>query len=332
MKVEDLTGRRFGKLVVKEFYDINQYRVSRWVCECDCGNTVIVRRSSLTSGNTTSCGCKRHDIDDLTGRRFGKLVVLALDHKDERGKTYWLCECDCGNQTVKARNNLIDGNTRSCGCLKYKDMSGMRFGRLTVLDLDHIDYNGIYFWRCRCDCGNETVVRNTSLNNGMTTSCGCYRREMSSQRSMKHGLCDHPLYVVWENMRGRCEHEYDDAWDRYGGRGITVCKEWSKDFKSFYDWSIQNGWEPGLTLDREDNNDGYSPWNCRWVDRTIQANNRRSNRVIEYAGEARTIAEWADILDINYFTLRARINRGYMRDFERYFGFTDPNYIDRPHA
>jgi hypothetical protein len=208
-------------------------------------------------------------------------------------------------------------------------MTGMRFGRLTVVELDHIDYNSIYFWRCVCDCGNEVVVRNTSLNNGMTTSCGCYKRELTAQRMTKHGLCDHPLYAVWEHMRQRCECEYNDFWYRYGGRGIGVCDEWREDFKTFFDWAINNGWEPGLTLDRRDNNEGYYPWNCRWVDRVVQANNRCSNRTIEYAGECRTIAQWATIFDVDYFTLRARINRGDMRDFERYFGFADPNFVDR---
>ena len=268
-------------------------------------------------------------IDDLTGRRFGKLVVVELNHLDTRRQTHWLCDCDCGNQTVKSRSNLISGNAKSCGCLRHKDLSGMRFGRLTVLDLEHIDYNSIYFWRCKCDCGNEVIVRNTSLNNGTTTSCGCCRNEETSKRFTKHGLCNHPLYVVWEDMRRRCIREYDCAWRRYGGRGITVCDEWSHDFKPFYDWAIENGWKPGLSIDRKNNDEGYSPWNCHWVDKVTQANNRSSNKLVEYAGETRTIAEWATILDINYFTLRARINRGDMRDFEKYFTFEDPNYTVR---
>ena len=171
-QIEDLTGRRFGKLVVREFYDISENRSSRWVCDCDCGNTIVVQRNRLTTGSRTSCGCKQREIDDLTGKKFGKLTVLGLNHKDARGKTYWLCECDCGNQTITGRNHLIGGTTKSCGCLKHRDLSGMRFGRLTVLELDHIDYNNIYFWKCACDCGNEIVVRNTSLNNGtsMVTS------------------------------------------------------------------------------------------------------------------------------------------------------------------
>jgi hypothetical protein len=126
-------------------------------------------------------------------------------------------------------------------------------------------------------------------------------------------------------MRQRCGCEYDQAWHRYGGRGITVYDEWDHDFKSFYDWAIENGWEPGLTLDRENNDDGYFPWNCRWVNRVTQANNRSTNRYIRYAGEIKTIAEWAVIFGLNYFTLRARINRGNMRDFEKYFGFVDPD-------
>lgn len=264
-------------------------------------------------------------IEDLTGRRFGRLVVKEFYDMDERHCSLWLCECDCGNQIVVRRSNLISGSTKSCGCIRREDLTGKRFGRLTVLEHDYVDYNGISFWRCICDCGNETVVRSTSLKNGMTKSCGCYRRDQSIQRSTKHGLCDHPLYIVWTDMKRRCHNENEPCWYRYGGRGITVCDEWINDFKTFYNWAIEHGWESGSTLDRRDNDEGYNPYNCRFVDEVTQANNRSSNRLIKYSNETNTIAEWATIFNINYFTLRARINRGNMRDFEEYFGFVDPN-------
>ena len=323
-RIEDLTGRRFGKVVVKGFHGVNKNRVSQWLCECDCGNEIVVIRNSLISGNTTSCGCKYRSFGDITGKRFGKLTAIEFDHKDANNKSYWLCECDCGNKTIVSRSSLTSERTKSCGCSRRENLSGKKFGRLTVLDLDHTDWNNISFWRCLCDCGNEVVVRSTSLKNGMSKSCGCYKREVTIKRMKKHGLCDHPLYVVWTDMKRRCHNETDPAWVNYGGRGIYVCDEWISDFENFYEWAINNGWEAGLTLDREDNDDGYTPWNCRFVDRRIQSNNRRSNRLIRYGDEIHSVAQWSDILDVDYFRLINRINRGNLCDFEEYFGFADP--------
>lgn len=331
--IEDLTGRRFGKLVVKEFYDIDQYHRSRWLCECDCGGSKIVPRAALMNGNTSSCGCKNYEIDDLSGRRFGKLTVIKHDHTDTKGRTYWLCECDCSehNRVIVSRKHLIDGGTKSCGCLRHEDLTGMRFGYLTVMNLDHIS-NGRAQWRCLCErCGNETVASTTALKCGGSISCGCYKREQLGERSVTHGLTNHPLYTVWCGMKGRCNYEKSTSWHWYGEKGITVYDEWNHNFIAFYNWAIESGWEPGLTIDRKNTNEGYSPWNCRWVDSITQANNRTTNRMIEYAGEAHTMAQWADIFGIKYFTLRARIDRGDMRDFEKYFGFVDPDYTDYSH-
>ena len=327
-RIEDLTGRRFGRLVVREFYDIDKYHRSRWLCECDCGNSKIVPRAALMNGNTSSCGCKSREIDDLTGMRFGKLTVIRHDHTDTKGLTYWLCECDCPehNRVIVSRKHLNDGGTKSCGCLRHDDLTGMQFGFLTVLYLDHIS-KGRAQWRCRCErCGGEAIVSTTSLKNGSAKSCGCYKREQLGERTRTHGLTNHPLYIIWCGMKERCSDENGVSWSYYGEKGISVCDEWKHSFQSFYDWAMENGWECGLTIDRINNDYGYSPWNCQWVNKIAQANNRSNNRLISYAGEVRTIAQWAMLFDINYFTLRAQINRGDMRDFENYFGFADPNY------
>lgn len=326
-RIEDLTGRRFGRLVVREFYDIDHYHRSRWLCECDCGGTKIVPRASLMNGDTTSCGCKNHEFDDLTGQKFGKLTVIDYDHTDTNGRTYWWCECDCPdrNRILVSRKHLIGGGVSSCGCLRHDDLVGERFGYLTVLNLDHVG-NGKAHWRCRCErCGGETVVPTASLKNGTTTSCGCYKRENLGERTRTHGLTNHPLYRVWANMKSRCGYEDNIGWDRYGGRGITVCDEWLHDFKAFHDWAIENGWKPGLTIDRRNNDDGYSPWNCRIADVYTQANNRSNNRIVHYDGEAHTVKQWSDILNVKYATLLSRINRGDLSDFEEYFGFVDPS-------
>ena len=197
---------------------------------------------------------------------------------------------------------------------------GKRFGRLVVIDLDHVTSNHNTYWRCQCDCGNETVVYRGCLASGDVISCGCYRYEHRHEYGRKHGLTGHPLYIVWSGMVQRCANPNSKNYYRYGGRGIRVCDEWRYNFESFYNWAIDNGYSPGLTLDREDNEDGYYPENCRWVSRRTQQNNTRRNHLVTYNGETHSIAEWSRILGVNHESLRYRILHDNMRDFEHHFG------------
>lgn len=254
----------------------------------------------------------------IIGRKFGRLTVLDLDHVTKEGKTYWSCECECGKRVVVTRGNLTSGNAKSCGDSRHAihDISGRRFGRLVVLGFDCINRNGHSCWLCRCDCGNEKVVERNHLIDGHITSCGCLKRELLTT----HGMSDSPLYDSWIDMRHRCNNPNNPNYHRYGGRGIGVCDEWSNNFEPFYDWAMSSGYEPGLTIERSDNDGDYSPDNCIWASRLDQANNRVTNRVIKYGGEEHTIAQWSRKFDMNYKTLLDRINRGDMRDFEEYFG------------
>lgn len=197
---------------------------------------------------------------------------------------------------------------------------GKRFGRLTVIDLDHVgEKNHSTWWRCLCDCGNETVVYRGSLTSGDIVSCGCYRYEHRSEYGRTHGLSKHPLYIVWSGMIRRCTNPNAANYGRYGSRGIDVCEEWRENFEFFYNWAMMSGYKKGLTLDRIDNDLGYFPDNCRWVDRKTQQNNTRQNHFVTYGGETHSVAEWSRILGINHETLRYRVNNGNMRDFEEYF-------------
>ena len=122
----------------------------------------------------------------------------------------------------------------------------------------------------------------------------------------RHGLYKTKLYRVWEKMKSRCNNPNNRNYPDYGGRGIFICDEWN-DFVPFYEWSQENGYEEGLTIDRIDNDGGYSPDNCRWVTQTENANNKRSNKWIEWNGETKTIAQWARTMDIKYGTLFRRL-------------------------
>ena len=119
---------------------------------------------------------------DPTGRRFGRLLVVGSAAPDNSGQVRWRCRCDCGNETTVRWNNLRSGNTKSCGCLRkemlhqprYKDLTGQRFGRLTVVELSSLD-RGRPTWKCRCDCGKTSVAFGDNLKLGKTSSCGCIR-------------------------------------------------------------------------------------------------------------------------------------------------------------
>lgn len=122
-----------------------------------------------------------------------------------------------------------------------------------------------------------------------------------------HGLKHHPLYGVWSGMIQRCEYTKKYNYHNYGGRGITICKEWRNDFKSFHDWCLENGWQKGLTLDRVDTDGNYSPENCRVVTFLVQHNNKRNTHMITHNGETRSISDWCRLLGLKYPRTRQRI-------------------------
>ena len=194
------------------------------------------------------------------------------------------------------------------------DIQGRRFGRLVVLTLDHVADNGDACWLCECDCGRLTIVRRYNLLKGSVQSCGCYAKE----KATTHGRTNTRLHNIWTTMLQRCANPNHKSYLNYGGRGVFVCDEWHN-FEEFYNWSISNGYEDDLTIDRIDTDDGYYPENCRWVDQYVQQNNRRNNRLVTYNNVIHTVAEWATLLNVDYKALWKRVNRGDMRDFEGYF-------------
>lgn len=189
---------------------------------------------------------------------------------------------------------------------EIKDLTGKKFGHLVVMG-----YAGKKSertaWNCRCDCGNEVVVLGVNLNSGNTKSCGCHKYDVVD-KFKTHGKSKTRIYRIWRKIKERCEKDYCKEYERYGARGISLCNEWYN-FMSFYNWSMLNGYRDDLTIDRIDNDKGYSPDNCRWVDILTQQNNRRNNIKYEYDGKMLTIPEIARIVGMQPNTLYDRIHR-----------------------
>lgn len=187
---------------------------------------------------------------------------------------------------------------------------GMKFGSLVVVKFTK---GGSPRFRsmciCRCDCGNTKTVLDFNLKNGSTKSCGCMKCDALSAKATTHGLANHPLYIVWNRMKSRCKSRDPAKAKTYLNRGITVCTEWD-DFKNFYDDMIET-WVPGLTIDRIDNNLGYSRSNCRWASLKEQARNTTRNRFLEHNGIVKTAIEWSEIYKISYPSLLTRLNKGW---------------------
>ena len=260
--------------------------------------------------------------NDLTGKKFNRLTVISRVRKENDKRTYWLCKCDCGNETIVRADQLISGTTKSCRCLNdelaaklgkshFLDISGRRFGRLLVIKNVGKDKFGNYKWLCKCDCGNEKIVTGNCLCSGMTSSCGCFRIENTIKAKTTHGLSKTRLYDTWGKIVQRCTNERNNHYKDYGGRGIKICDEWRRNFELFYEWSMNNGYRDDLTIDRINNDGNYEPDNCRWVDYNVQANNRRNNHYVEYEGRRYTVKELDRLLCNGAGLIARRLYKGW---------------------
>lgn len=136
----------------------------------------------------------------------------------------------------------------------------------------------------------------------------------NNHNHFKHGLSHTRIDNIYKNMISRCYYSKNNRYERYGGRGITVCKEWLDDKKKFFEWAFANNYSDELTLDRIDLNGNYSPENCRWVSQKIQQNNRSNTILITHNGEQHTISEWSEITGIRHKTILGRYSKGLSTD------------------
>ena len=266
---EDLIDKIYGRLTVKKCLGIKNNQTT-WLCECICGSIKEVTTSDLKSYNTTSCGC------------------LARETKKKNG--------------IKGADKL------------RKDLSNQKFNRWFVTDKFETRGRNRVYWFCRCECGNEKWVLAYNLTHNISQSCGCLHKERASKNAKKinnktHGLSKTKLYKCYRSMRDRCYLTSNENYHNYGGRGIIVCDEWLQSFENFKNWAFKNGYKEGLSIERINVNGNYEPNNCKWIPMKEQHRNKRTNNLLTYNGQTKTIVEWSEIVGISAGTIHARIYR-----------------------
>lgn len=193
------------------------------------------------------------------------------------------------------------------------DLTGRKFGMLTVSEWAGRDNRGTYLWRCNCECGNSSVVVVTSLKSGLTRSCGCLIVVALRGRTVTHGMSSSAEYRAWSHMIGRCEEERSKDYPRYGGRGIKVCERWRNSFENFF---ADMGPRPSEehSIDRIESDGNYEPSNCRWATKSQQALNKNTFRRIVHAGMSMTVSQWAKHTGISIATIKWRLKQGLSPD------------------
>ena len=238
-KFIDLTGQKFGEWTVLEYVG-----KSKWLCRCECGTERNIESGSLRRGRTTSCGCTSKQQYDLTGQKFGRLTVIERTDSDNHGNSMWLCECDCGNIKIVQGSNLTQGKTVSCGCYMkervsethVKDLTGQKFGRLTVIERAGSDKQNKAVWICKCECGNITKpIPSDKLISGNTSSCGCLQKDRVIEVCKGKPRSDKNKRKISEGKKGKYCGEKNPNYK--GGitpisnylRAMQIVKQWRKD-------------------------------------------------------------------------------------------------------
>lgn len=200
---------------------------------------------------------------------------------------------------------------------KFQDLTGQQFGRLIVIECAGKNKNNHYQWLCECTCEKHTrkIVSGGNLKQGYVKSCGCLSENCVH---IKHGFSREKIYTTYRHMKDRCLNPKSQCYKDYGGRGIIVHEKWlgKNGFINFYNWAMENGYNDSLSLDRIDNNKGYSPDNCRWANQHTQNCNKRNNHYVEINGEIKSVKEWCDIYGISTHTFYYRKRKLKMNEVE----------------
>lgn len=304
----DITGHKYGKLLVIK--EIITEKGKRWECVCECGTITHSLSNNLRRGLSSSCGCvgKAKTIQrNIQGATHGMnrhpqlKQMFTTMHARYEITPEWNKSVTGGASFVEwvQKNGWEEGNRYSLipinadkpvgpnNCvlhLNTPELTGNKYNRLFVLDKANTKNNGVV-WNCICECGALTKANTRQLLTGFKQSCGCLKRDYVVQRNKEnaiHGLRNHPLYRIHRGMLNRCNDTHNKY---YGEKGITVCKEWASSVFSFFTWMISNGWVQGMVLHRKNGKLGYSPENCMLLTKsehtTLHNNLRYNTRVKE---------------------------------------------------
>lgn len=282
----------------------------------------------------------------------GLLTVIQYIESRPKVGRIWLCSCKCGKFVLFPSSYFCaSSSVKSCGCLHkggpkkpkgYKESKDKRYNKKPLINIG--DVFGLLtviadggskhsasgesrkMWECVCACGGSNIVSTFSLRSGETKSCGCLRKkwegkgypsiDVGSSVDKKVQKSPHLLlYGKWKSMIARCHNPNQSGYSDYGGRGINVVDEWKNDYRAFLEWSLANNWKQGtrIHLDRIDNDGPYAPWNCRYVDVSVNARNKRSNIYVEFEGKRYQILDLLDLVGspVPGFTVSNRLKNGW---------------------
>ena len=329
---EDLTGQKFGMMTALSRAVNDPAGKARWLCRCDCGNEKVMRVEHLRKkGAVPNCGCFTHEqwVKNSTkevrlrdpkefiepGMEIGNLTVIGEAAPGPRGGKMWRCRCGCGREIDANESALKIRNILSCGCTdQVEDLTGRKFGMVTVVSREINSPTGSPQWLCRCDCGNEKVIRADVLKRGnWIPNCGCIGNKDGAIKRSTHTMTGTAIYNVWTMMKQRCLNPNATEYALYGGRGITVCDRWL-DFEGFFE-DMGAGYQKGLQLDRINNNGPYSPENCRWVTRKENQRNMRRNRMVDSIYGELPMAAVCEKAGISYKAINNRLEKGCPSEF-----------------
>jgi hypothetical protein len=185
------------------------------------------------------------------------------------------------------------------------DLTNKRFGRLIAKRNVGKSKWGSLLWLCKCDCGKDHTVASGKLIQGKSRSCGCYANDLHVAQLIQHGITvggKPRTFIIWNGIKSRCLNPKSIGYKSYGGRGITICDQWLS-FEAFHNWAINNGYQDGLTIDRIDNNKGYSPDNCKWTTARDNKVRQRKSIMIEASGIENSLSGWSKELLLSRYLL-----------------------------
>lgn len=274
-KIKDLTGQKFNMVSVLSYSETckNTGR-SKWNCRCDCGKNIILKGHSLKTGQITNCGCKRLERINLSGQKFGKLTVIKRNGSSNHGQARWMCECECEKIVTINSGSLRQGLTTSCGCNRRNEFfKGQQINKLTLVEIYDSDKHGNIRWRCKCECGEESIVCSSSLNNGKVDGCAkCAIKNRSGSKSSCFNGYQEITGTFWGNIK-------KSSRTRSLEFSITIKQAWELFLKQNRKCALSglfltlntkaNSHTGTASLDRIDSSKGYTIDNVQWVHKDI---------------------------------------------------------------